>query len=232
MTSPSGPIEAPKQNGFTLTLSKRFLLIVIACSIQMIYIPTSNQSSGGIEPKLPIDIFPIWSLWVLPYVLCYLLWLVSFLWIILKVEDRSFRSFVAGCILSFSIGVSTFVFFPTYIKAGTFAGNDIFSLLLRFIHENWGRYDALPSGHVYITTLLALFFGRWYPRHKVLWILILVVVSLSTLFTGQHYIIDVAGGYLVGLAGYHFGLWSAGFYSVQKQTDKRSGKRITSSSVN
>ena len=77
-----------------------------------------------------------------------------------------------------------------------------------------------------------LFFARWYPRYKPLWIVILIVVSLSTLFTAQHYILDVIGGYLVALAGYHFGLWWTGFYLRQKQMRKRPGKRIASSSLN
>lgn len=194
----------------------------------MIYIPTSNRVSGGIEPKLSIDVFPIWPIWVLPYVLCYAIWFTSIVWIIFKEDDRLFRSFLAACFITFSAGASTFIFFPTYVEVAAFEGNDIFASLLRYIHENWGRYDAFPSGHVYITTLLALFFSRWYPRQKFLWIAILMIVSLSTLFTGQHYILDVMGGYVAALAGYHFGLWWAGFYS----TRKRSGNRIPSSSLN
>lgn len=118
---------------------------------------------------------------------------------------------MAACILTFSIGTSTFNFFPTYVKAGTLEGHDIFVFLLRLIYENWGRYAASPSGHVYITTLLALFYSRWYLRRKLLCILILVIVVLSTLFTGQHYVIDVLGGILVASIGYLFGLWWAGF---------------------
>ena len=198
----------------------------------MIYIPTSNRITGGLEPKLPIDIFPIYSVWVLPYVLCYILWSVGIVWILLKMEDRLFRSFIAACILTFAVGTATFTFVPTYVKPAALDGNDIFTILLRFIHDHWGRYAAFPSGHVYITTLLTLFFCRWYPRRKFLWIFILIIVSLSTLFTGQHYILDVLGGYGVALAGYHFGLWWAGFYPAQKQPNKRSRKRIASSSLN
>ena len=232
MTSPTYPVERLKKNGFALTPNKRILFIFLVCCIQMIYIPTSNRISGGIEPKLPIDMFPIWPIWVLPYVLCYVLWLSSIAWIILKMEDRLFRSFIAACILTFAIGTTTFVFFPTYIPVTTLEGNDIFTVLLRIIYENWGRYDAFPSGHVYITTLFTLFFSRWYPRQKFLWILILIIVSFSTLFTGQHYVLDVLGGYLVALAGYHFGLWWSGFYPEQKRSNKRPRKRIASSSLN
>ncbi|HLO17719.1 MAG TPA: phosphatase PAP2 family protein [Anaerolineales bacterium] len=232
MASSAYSVEKSKQNEAALTLRKRILFVLLAYGIQCIYIPTSGRISGGIEPKLPIDIFPVWSIWVLPYVLCYVLWFVGVLWVVLKMEDRLFRAFFAACMLTFSIGTSTFVFFPTYVKAPAVPGNDIFSLLLRFIHEHWGRYDAFPSGHVYITTLLALFLSRWYPRQKLLWISSLVIVMLSTLFTGQHYILDVIGGYSVALIGYHFGLWRAGFYPAQKQSRKRADKRITSSSLN
>lgn len=198
----------------------------------MIYVPTSNRISGGLEPRLPIDVFPIWAIWVLPYVLCYALWFTGAVWAVRKMEDRLFRAFVIACIVTFSIGSSTFVFFPTYVRQATFHGSDIFTMLLRFIHEHWGRYDAFPSGHVYITTLFALFFSRWYPRQKILWISTLVIVMFSTLFTGQHYILDVIGGYSIALIGYHFGLWWAGFYPEQKQPSKRSEKRLTSSSLN
>lgn len=228
MTSPAYPVERSKKGSFSLTLSKRVFLVILTCCVQMIYVPTSNRLTGGIEPKLPIDIFPTWPVWVLPYISCYLLWLLGILWIMLKTEDRCFRSFIAACFLTFAIGTLTFIFLPTYVSPGTLHGNDIFTSLLRIIHEDWGRYDAFPSGHIYITTLLILFFSRWYPRQKVVWILILVTVSLSTLFTGQHYILDVLGGYTVGFIGYYFGLWWTGFLPHQKQPDQR----IPSSSLN
>jgi membrane-associated phospholipid phosphatase len=208
-------------NGKALSLNKRFLLIVLVCCIQLIYIPTSMRTTGGIEPKLPIDIFPIWPVWVLPYMLCYPIWLVSSIWTILKMEDRLFRALVAACFLIFAVANSIFIFFPTYVKQATLLGNDIFISLLRIIHESWGRYSALPSGHVYITTLLVLFFSRWYPRPKFLWMLMLIVISLSTLFTGQHYILDVLGGYVLALAGYCFGLWWAGLLPTQNRPAKR-----------
>lgn len=232
MSFRSFPAASRPGRAGVLTLRRRIVLVLLAGCIQMVYIPTSNRVAGGIEPRLPIDVFPIWPVWVLPYVLCYLLWLGSIAWIVFRVDDRSFRSFLAASLLTFSLGASTFIFFPTYVQAATIEGTDVFSAMLRLIHENWGRYDAFPSGHVYITTLLALFFSRWYPRWRWLWILILAVVSLSTLFTGQHYILDVLGGYLVALAGYSFGLWWTASSRTRDRSGKRSGKRLPSSSLN
>ena len=203
-----------------MTINKRILLFVIIYCIQLLYIPTSERVSGGIEPKLAIDIFPIWPIWVLPYVLCYALWPAGVIWIILKTEDRWFRAFLAACIFTFTFGVIIFIFVPTYVKPASLPGNDVFTVLLRTLHENWGRYDAFPSGHIYVTTLLTLFLIRRYPRHRLLWGLILVIISFSTLFTRQHYILDVLGGYAVAFSGYNFGLWWAGFLPSQKVSSK------------
>jgi membrane-associated phospholipid phosphatase len=220
-------VERSKEHKFIRTLNKRILLFALAYSVQLLYIPTSARVSGGIEPKLSIDIFPIWVIWVVPYVLCYALWLLSVIWIILNTEDRVFRAFLAACSFTFTFGVLLFILFPTYVKPDALPGNDIFTILLRMLHTKWGRYDAFPSGHIYLTTLLVLFFSRWYPRQRFVWIFTLLIVSLSTLFTHQHYIVDVLGGYAVAFTGYHFGLWWAGFYPSEKGPDKR-----ISSSVN
>ena len=228
MASHASSVEKSKGNKFIRTLNKRILLFLLIYSIQLIYIPTSERVSGGIEPKLLVDIFPIWTIWVIPYVSCYALWLFSVIWIILNAEDRMFRSFLAACTFTFTFGVLIFIFFPTYVPAAALPGNDLFTSLLRMLQEKWGRYDAFPSGHIYITTLLTLFFNRWYPRQRLAWGLILVIVSLSTLFTGQHYIADVLSGYAVAFSGYHFGLWWAGFVPTPKRPDKR----IPSSSFN
>ncbi len=198
-------------HGQALTLGKRFLLVILIWCIQMIYIPTSNRIIGGIEPKLPIDIFPVWAVWVLPYVLCLPLWFIGIVWAIFKMEDHLFRSLIAAFLLTCTVSISIFIFFPTYVKPAIFHANDIFTEVLRFIHKNEGRYDAFPSGHVYITVLLALFYNQWYPRYKIYWVLILMIVSFSTLFTHQHYIADIAGGMVVALLGFHFGSRWAGF---------------------
>lgn len=190
---------------------ERVLLVLLICSIQMIYFPTSEQMRGGIEPRLPIDVFPIIPIWVLPYVLCIPFWLVGIFWATFRMEDDLFRSFMASLLLVCTCAIATFIFFPTYIKAASFVGGDVFTILLRSIHQNLGRYDAFPSGHVYITTLLALFYSRWYPLLKRWWISCAVIVALSTLFTGQHYFVDVLGGLVVAFLGYYFGLKWAGY---------------------
>jgi hypothetical protein len=198
----------------TLSLGKRLLWVALIWAVQLIYLPTSERQSGGIQPKLPIDIFPLWTVWVVPYVLCYPLWFAGFAWAVFKMNDRMFRAFAVACLFTCSISVAIFLLFPTYVPAARLVGTDIFTLLLRLLHEDTGRYDALPSAHIYITALLTFFYSLWYPRYKPLWILILVIVSFSTLFTLQHYILDIVTGLTVATLGYYVGLKWTGFSSV------------------
>jgi len=189
------------------SLKKRLLLMFGVILIQVIYTPTSLLLKGGIEPKLTIDVFPLWVVWVIPYVLCYPLWIFGIGWLIWKMDEQLFRTTITGLFFTVSLGISIFILFPTYVVLPELTGTDILSRLLHSIQVAGGDHDALPSSHIYTTVILALFYYEWHPRYKWLWLLIVLIVSLSTLFTRQHYIADVLAGYLTGWLGYRFGLW-------------------------
>ncbi|HSO11861.1 MAG TPA: phosphatase PAP2 family protein [Anaerolineales bacterium] len=188
-------------------LKKRIALVLGAFLIQAVYTPTSLFMTGGIEPRLPIDVFRLWVVWVIPYIACYPLWTFCIAWLIWKSDDRLFRAAVTGLFFTFSLGISIYILFPTYVVQPELTGTDILSKILLSIQVAGGDHDAFPSSHIYTTVVLACFYHDWYPRHKWLWLFIVAIVSLSTLFTGQHYIADVLGGYLTGWLGYRFGLW-------------------------
>jgi len=222
MTSRIQAIEKSTGSENRLSIGKRLLWIAIIWAIQLIYLPTSGRLTGGIEPKLSIDIFPLWPVWVVPYVLCYPLWIAGFAWAAFKMSDRFFRAFAVSCLFTVSISVAIFFIFPTYVPAAKLYGSDIFTSILRPLHESTGRYNALPSGHIYITALLVIFYSVWYPRYKYLWIMILVIVSLSTLYTAQHYILDILAGLLVAALGCFVGIKWTGFSPVHSMQTKNS----------
>jgi membrane-associated phospholipid phosphatase len=211
MASQIQTIEKRSGSENTLSISKRLLWIAIGWAIQLIYLPTSGWFTGGVEPKLPIDIFPLWPVWVIPYVLCYPLWIAGFAWAAFKMTDRMFRAFALALLVTCSVSIVIFFVFPTYVPRAELQGNGPLIFLLRLLHEKAGRYNALPSGHIYITALLVFFYSLWYPRYKSLWIIVLVIVSFSTLFTAQHYILDIVAGLIVAALGYYVGMKWTGF---------------------
>ena len=190
-----------------ITLKKRLSLVIIPVLLQLLYLPTTRYLTGGIEPKTAWDVVPIWPIWVVPYMLVWPIWIAAYTWGALKMPDRLFRIAVVSATFTIGVGMTIFMLYPTYVIRPALVGDDFFTNALRQVYVNDGNYDAAPSGHVYMTTLLALFYSLWYPRYKWIWMSVLVIVCLSTLFTGQHYIIDVVTGLALGIAGYYAGFW-------------------------
>ena len=75
------------------------------------------------------------------------------------------------------------------------------------VYRNDGDYNAFPSGHVYQTALICLFYNHLYPSYPWFWIGIVVIVVLSTLFTRQHYLADPLGGLAIAWLGYRLGMY-------------------------
>ena len=190
-----------------ISLLKRIGWMLAVIAIQFIYFPTSQATSGGIAPKLPIDAIPVHPTWVVPYTLCYPFWLACIIWVLLKLEDGDFRAFAAAALFTVGIGNLIFILFPTYVNLPTIPGNDIFARLLRTVQVAGGTHAALPSAHNFLTMLFCATLVHLYPRYRWLWVGIVVTVALSTLFTGQHYILDVLAGLSLGFVGFWFGQW-------------------------
>jgi membrane-associated phospholipid phosphatase len=201
--------------------SKRFLWMLAPIALQMIYFPTSQATSGGIAPKLPIDVIPVYPVWVVPYYFTYLFWMFAIYWVLFKLDDRSFRAALAGALFTISIGAAAFVFFPTYVELPVITGMDIFSQMLRAVQVAGGTHAALPSAHNYMTMLIVAFAIHWYPRGRWWWIVILTTIAISTLLTGQHYILDAVTGLALGWAGFRFGLWWAARQPQDLLTDQK-----------
>jgi membrane-associated phospholipid phosphatase len=185
------------------------LFLASGLLLQALYFPINRLMKGGVAPMTSLDAhIPLWPVWVAPYMLALGWWVLAVTWSIFKMrDDAMFLSFIIAEFSAMAIGVAFFVLFPTYVVRSEVPGQDIFSMWLRQVYQNDQVYNAFPSGHVYITTVITLFFNRWKPNRRWLWNTILGVVMLSTLFTHQHYILDLVGGVLLAYAATSFGQW-------------------------
>lgn len=193
---------------WTTRIIQRIPSLLLILAAQALYFPINRGMHGGIAVQVPLDnLIPLIPIWSVPYAAVYALWGAALLWALFRAEDREFRACTIACLVTILTGMATFVLFPTYVNRPVIPGTDWASQFLRSIYTNDAVYNAFPSGHVYLTTLVGLFFSRWYPQTRMLWVVVWIIVTLSTLFTHQHSSIDPIGGLVWGYTGYRIGLW-------------------------
>jgi membrane-associated phospholipid phosphatase len=187
---------------------KRLIWCALVFGIQALYFPLNRFLQGGMEFKTAFDDdVPLWSIWVVPCVLIYGWWVVASFWAVWRMEERLYEAFfIASAFVSVS-AMTIFTIFPTYVVRPALSGGDWSTQILNLIYSRDSAYNAFPSGHVYVTTLIALFWSRWFPKWRWLWTTTVVVIMLATLFTHQHYLPDRIGELALAWFGYRVGLW-------------------------
>lgn len=180
-------------------------LVVVAASL---YFPLNRKLRGGFNLSIWLDDrIPVWSVWVVPYLLCLPVWAGGLIWAIWKMDEQLFHSFISACLFVLISAALFYYLFPTYVKRPILTKSNWSTRILQMVYRNDGDYNAFPSGHVSQTSLICLFYGHLYPNLAWLWISMVIVVILSTLFTRQHYLVDPFGGLVIAWVGYRFGLY-------------------------
>jgi hypothetical protein len=187
---------------------KRLVWCALLFGIQSLYFPLNRFLEGGIEFKTALDDYvPLWPIWVLPYTLICVWWIAAHLWAAWRMEERLYEAFFIASAFASVSALTIFAVFPTYVIRPAISAMDWASRLLNWVYTNDYMYNAFPSGHVYITTLIALFWSHWFPAWRWSLAATVLMVILATLFTRQHYLPDPVGGLALAWFSYRIGLW-------------------------
>jgi membrane-associated phospholipid phosphatase len=197
---------------------KRLIWCALVFGIQALYFPLNHFLKGGMEFKTVFDDYvPLWPIWAVPYLLICVWWVIACIWAVWRMEERLYEAFFIASAFASVSAMTIFTLFPTYVLRPDLSAGDWATQLLSWIYSNDYAYNAFPSGHVYVTTLIALFWSRWFPRWRGLWAATVVVVILATLFTHQHYLPDPIGGLALAWFGYRIGLWCVAESSLPRK---------------
>jgi membrane-associated phospholipid phosphatase len=182
--------------------------LIAIVSLQALYFPLNRSIQGGYLPRIPWDdLVPFWPAWSLPYLLSIFWWFACYIWATFKMDASKYRQFLVSTVFMLLSSYVVFILVPTYVERPSADGTGWQYDLIRHIFANDRVNNAFPSGHTYNTVLITLFWWNWYPSLRWLWALITIIVIFSTLFTGQHNLVDPLGGILWAWGGYHFGNW-------------------------
>jgi membrane-associated phospholipid phosphatase len=191
-----------------MTPRARLVWLLALLFVQSLYLPINRSVQGGLILDTPLDaFFPLWPIWVIPYLLSLGWWLACYIWAACRMNDNLYRAFIISFVTVMLASYVVYILLPTYVIRPSLHGEDLFTRIVAMLYENDRVNNAFPSGHTYNTVLIALFWSRWFPRQWWLWWAISLVVLLSTLYTRQHNLPDLVGGIVFAWLGYRFGLW-------------------------
>ena len=176
-------------------MNTNFLLLILLI-LKSLYIPL-NHRTPRFYWKFPLDDrIPLIEFFVIPYTayVLYLILSVIFLW-----KTPHINNILLGLIFSYLISSVIWYFFPNGVKRPVISGNKLLHRLLKFIYHHDHDSNGLPSAHVFVTLICSFYLSFVYFQYApFIWIIAFSII-LSTLFTKQHYLVDILGGAMVSL---------------------------------
>jgi membrane-associated phospholipid phosphatase len=157
-------------------------------------VPTSNQMKTSWDKYVPV--VPIF---VIPYLINIVLYaalpFIFFLWS----DFKKTKEYMIALLSGFAVLFSIYAIYPTAVSRGYDAGNGVFADMLRDLWERDGASAAFPSGHVLEVVIFSYFLWKYFPKTKPFIIILAPIITLSVVFTKQHYLLDIPAGIFVGI---------------------------------
>jgi len=141
-----------------------------------------------------------WTIWI------YFSFFVFIASTVFRVEDKLFWQFVASASLAATIAWTIVLLLPITAARPDPAliDSDLYRRVYTFVHKADPFHITFPSLHVGVTWICN--FLLWDKSGRGIRITLGIGISLSTLFTKQHLILDVIGGVVLAL----FCVWVTG----------------------
>jgi membrane-associated phospholipid phosphatase len=183
----------------------RLLWIILTLASMLIYLPINRLISGGTTLELPIDSYiPLIPIFIFPYLGALLFWVFTIIYINLTQDKKTLVTTNLIFIIATLTSALIYVVLPTFVASRpTIIASDIPTTLLKWLYENDRVYNAAPSGHTFYTVISLLIWWTLKPKYRTIFVIISGLIILSTIFTHQHYILDLITGIIFALVIYY-----------------------------
>ncbi|HKM03450.1 MAG TPA: phosphatase PAP2 family protein [Lachnospiraceae bacterium] len=178
--------------------------------------------TSGVDKKIPFV-----KEWISIYVVCYIFWLINYVLICREGKEKWYR-FATADLLSRFICAIFFIALPTTNIRPLVLGDDIFSGLVRLVYRLDQPTNLFPSIHCLVSWYCFIGIRKskkiplWY---KVFSCVFAILVCVSTQFTKQHYLIDIAGGIIIAELCFFITTHTQIYRRIEKAFD-RVGRRV------
>ena len=193
--------------------------VIVLLLLFLAYFPLNNTRGPIHSLELTVDDrITLLPAFVFPYISLYALLIIS-LWRFLRAQTRIFIIAALAISLDLVLSYLFFLFYQTQVERPVILGSDVSSSILRWLYSTDKPFNAFPSLHTSLSTLLVLLWGKAGSRIQPIIALWAAFIIASTLLTKQHYIADVLGGVAIALVSY-YGAIKLGNFAVGRVTER------------
>ena len=180
--------------------------MIVLMALVPLYIFIAKDVAGGVLhiPSTPLDrAIPFVPEWGLVYGALYIVLIL--LPVLVVREDAHLRRMFLTYVSVWVAAYACFLLYPTTAPRPAKVTGEGFAIWgLQFLYSSDPPYNCFPSLHVAHSVVSALMCHRINRRVGFIAFTCAALVAVSTLFTKQHYVLDVVAGALMACAAYLF----------------------------
>ncbi|HEX7706359.1 MAG TPA: phosphatase PAP2 family protein [Thermoanaerobaculia bacterium] len=179
------------------------MVVLVSLVPLYIFIPELYPPDARYAPELALDrAIPLIPSWALIYGALYLFLILLPIFVV-RQEDLIRRTVYACLLCWITAYLFFFVLYPTEAPRPERVIGDGFAVWgLRNLYGADPPYNCFPSLHVAHSFVSALACTRVHRRLGIIASVFAALVAASTLFTRQHYVVDVVGGVVLAAVAY------------------------------
>ncbi|KKP67170.1 MAG: PAP2 superfamily protein [Candidatus Roizmanbacteria bacterium GW2011_GWA2_35_19] len=174
----------------------KFYLLALFLLVKSIYIPLNKRKSKYYWKIIFDDHIPFIPIFIIPYV-SYFLYIIATIFLLWN--TKYIYVFFVSYIISYILAGLFWYFFPNGVKRPIVQGSDIFSKLILLIYKHDEDTNGFPSAHIFATLICSYFLYLAIPTSLIIILTICLLITLSTVFVKQHYVLDILGGLITFL---------------------------------
>ncbi len=184
---------------------KGYILVIITLLLFALYLPLDVVRPSLYNFKTPIDdTIPIMTIFVIFYLSYFVFLAFTLIYFAKKAGSKIINQTLLAIIISCLTAYAFFLLFQNKVERPVLPViEDIFDQTYLWLNANVPPYNGFPSLHVAISTICLMAYFKIKSGLKnwvALWV---VLIILSTLYTKQHYFLDVIAGLILGPACFY-----------------------------
>ncbi|HYN81872.1 MAG TPA: phosphatase PAP2 family protein [Gemmatimonadaceae bacterium] len=159
-----------------------------------------NRGRTAFMPELALDrAIPVDPVWMLAYGS---VWIFAFLPVFVVRQPALTRRAMLAFLTVFGAAYVGFLAYPTVLPRAETVGEGFFATSLEVVYSLDPPYNCFPSLHVAWAFVAALTCYRVHRGVGIVALFWAAIIGVSTLYTKQHYVVDVIAGIIIAYAAY------------------------------